>query len=998
VQPGMTRLSIASFSLSLILVIAAFAQSNTATVYGNVMDQSGAVIANAPVAATNKLTGIRSTAVSNSTGQFTFNFLPVGTYIFEVEAPGFQKQVRDQVPLSAGQTAELIFQLALATSNESVTVSAEATSLNTESAEQHTTVTTKEVLELPLAKRDWSGLLQVGNGVAKAGGSGISLNGLPPSGFYLTVDGTNAFEDSELPTVGFYQSFNTINTINSEAIGEVSFSKGIAPASIGSSMSGTINLITKSGTNQFHGSLVEINSVAAFNARNQFLATKPGSTFNEFGGSFGGPIIRDKLFFFGNYEGTRNSAFTAVTGAVPTKEFVAQVLASQPVFQSILAQFPFPNQPYAAAAQSAQYIGAAASVANDNNAVARFDYYADAKDLVTLRYTRARPYSLVPNKVAIDPRATYGHDDTYNGQYTHSATGWTSVARFGYNRTNILRSDQGYGANLPGFSFGFSVGAPESFAKRGSIFSGEEMIAKTIGRHSLQFGAIVQRNNSGRIDDTTTAYSYSSLADLLANIPNSLSISFPLTLYQLHTYQVGGYVQDDFRVNSNLTFNLGIRYDHFTVPKERDSRVYTRAATSLGPGFGPFKSADHPYDADWLNFAPRLGFAWSIGKDRKTVIRGGSGIFVSPHPIQGAGASMVLAGPNVPLHLNLSRAQALAQGLKYPFDRDPILANIEATNAPISNTAISDHYPNPYSIQWMMSVERELPGGMVFETSYVGNRSLHMNMVRMQNLPDRITGIAPNPDPNFGQFRYYDASDSSWYNALQLSLDKRFSKGLSYGLHYTYASNISYGDADLWLQAPPQDNNNIRADKGPTPFSIRHNFNASVVYELPFGHWVNPNPSRAAKLLLGGWQISSIFTANTGLPGNITESKSAYPSSRPDATGLDRVFSNYTDTLQYLNPAAFVPVPIITASGAAARPGNLGRYAIRMPGRVNVDASLAKSFELSERFHLQLRGDAFNALNHTNLTGLQTDISNSAFGRLTSATARTLQIGARLQF
>lgn len=994
-----TRSRSLSASLALVLLVSAhtaFGQANTATIYGNVTDQSGAVLPAATITATNGLTGIKTTAVPDSGGRFTFNFLPVGVYTFVVEAAGFQSQARDGVTLSAGQTVQLAFQLAINSAKESITVSGEPTPLNTESSEQHSTIGTQNVQELPLAKKDWTGLLQLGNGVTKTATS-VSLNGLPPSGFYLTVDGTNAFADAELPGVGFYGGFNTINTINSEAIAEVSFTKGIAPASAGSSMSGTINLITKSGTNQYHGSLLELNSVAAFNARNQFLATKPGSTFNEFGGSFGGAIIHDKLFFFGNYEGTRTHAFTAVSGSVPTKEFVAQVLASAPEYQPILAQFPLPTQPYAAGAQTAQYTGSAATVANDNNAVGRLDYYVDSNDLLTFRYTRARPYSSVPNKVAIDPRDTTGHDDTYNAQYTHSAPSWTSVARMAWNRMNILRADEGYGDQLPGFSFGFSVGAPEVFAKRGSIFSGEETIAKVIGRHSLQLGFVLQRNNSGRTDDTTTSYSYSTLPDLLANIPNSLAVSFPLTLYQLRSYQFGGFVQDDFRVTSNFTLNLGLRYDHFTVPKERDGRVYTREASALGPGFGPYKPADQAYDADWNNFAPRLGFAWTVGKDRKTVVRGGSGIFVSPHPVQGAAASTVLAGPNVPFHLTLNRAQGISQNLKYPLARDAILANIKATSASISNIAIADHFPNPYSIQWMLSIERQLPAGMVLETSYVGNRGLHLNETRTENLPDRITGIAPNPDPSFGQFRYFDGSDSSWYNALQVLLEKRFSKGFAYGVHYTYANNISYGDADLWLQTPPQDNNNIRADKGPTPFDIRHTFNANALYEFPLARWVGTN-SHVGRLALEGWQVSSILTASTGLPANITESKSAYPSSRPDATGLDPTFSNYTDTLQYLNPAAFVAVPLVTASGATARPGNLGRNAIRLPGRWSIDASLAKNLNFSERFHFQLRGDAFNALNHTNLTGLDTNISNATFGRLTSATARTIQIGARLNF
>jgi hypothetical protein len=275
---------------------AAFGQANTATIYGTLTDQSGAAVANAMVSAANNPTGIQSSTTANSGGQFTFNFLPVGTYTFTVEAAGFQKQVRTAVALSAGQTTQLNFQLALTSVKESVTVSGEAPVLDTESAEQHATIGTQDVRELPLSKKDWSGLLQLGNGVTRGGSTGVSLNGLPPSGFNLSVDGTNAFEDAELPGVGFYGSFNTINTINSEAIAEVSITKGIAPASIGSSMSGNISLITKSGTNQFHGSLLELNSVAAYNARNQFLPTKPGSTFNEFGGSFGGPIIHDKLF------------------------------------------------------------------------------------------------------------------------------------------------------------------------------------------------------------------------------------------------------------------------------------------------------------------------------------------------------------------------------------------------------------------------------------------------------------------------------------------------------------------------------------------------------------------------------------------------------------------------------------------------------------------------------------------------------------------------------
>jgi hypothetical protein len=976
----------------------AYGQSNMATVYGNVLDPSGAAVPNAQVEARNDLTGIRFTGTSNSLGQFTLSFLPVGTYTFTVQAPGFQSQIKSKVPLSAAQTVSLKFDLTISSVETSVTVSAAAALLSSDTAEQHLTMVADEVFEFPLQKKDWSGLLQLGNGITKSS-SGVSLNGLPPAGFYLTVDGTNAAQDAEMPSVGFYGGFNTINTVNSEAIAEVSTTKGIAPASVGSSMSGNINLITKSGTNQFHGSLLEINSVAAYGARNTFLATKPGSTFNEFGGSFGGPIIHDKLFFFGNYVGTRAKAFRAVTGTVPTKEYLAKVAAAQPVYTSMLSVLPLPNQPYVSGAQTAQYVSASSSGADDNNAIARIDYYASSRDILTLRYTRARPYSLSPKIVEVNPQATTGHNDTFNAQYTRSEPSWTSQTRFGYNRMNVLRLDEGYGIGLDSISFqGFSTVGAEAFTKLGSIYSWEETIAKNVGRHVLQFGGIVQRNNSGRIDDTTTSFSYSSEADFLANIPNQIQINFPLKPYLLHTYQFGGFVQDDFRATANLTLNLGIRYDYFTVPKERDGRVFVRDANELGPGFGSWRPASQMWDANWANVAPRLGFAWSLGNNRKTVLRGGSGLFYSGHPVQGPAPGTVLVAGNVPFRLTLNRTQALAQGLKFPVDKAAKLEQVKASGSPISNQTINRHFPNPYSIQWMLGLQRDFLGGTILEASYTGNRGLHLNMVRMMNLPDRNTGIAPNPDPYFGQFRYYDGSDASWYNALQVSLKGKLLKGPSLGVYYTYANNMSYGDGDLWLQANPQDNNNLRADKGPTPYDVRHRFNASFLYELPLARWMSLN-GRATGLLIGGWQVSGVLTATTGSPVNVTQSTSSYPSSRPDAvSGVNPYLDNYTVTRQYLNSTAFLSVPIIKVSGASARPGTAGRYSLRAPGQWTLDASLAKNFRVTERIKFQLRADFFNALNHTNLGGLTGNVSSSSFGRLTSATPRTGQIGAKIEF
>jgi hypothetical protein len=617
--------------------------------------------------------------------------------------------------------------------------------------------------------------------------------------------------------------------------------------------------------------------------------------------------------------------------------------------------------------------------------------------MFTGRYTRSRPERLQPRVISINPRISTGHGDVYNGQFTHSSANWTAVTRYGYNRLYLSRADEGFGASLDQVTFNFNTAGAEIFQKQGLTQSWEETVAINRGRHSLQFGGIFKRQKAARIDDNTNGFTYANLSDFLANIPNQIQVNFPVPLYRLFTNQFGGFVQDDFRIRPNLTINAGIRYDYFSVPQEGNGRVFNRAQTALGPGFGDFRPADQMYNASWLNFGPRLGFSWGVGADRKTVVRGGAGIFFNPHPIFGGPIEVSApTAPTVPNRLTLSRAQALALGLNYPVNTSALLARLVSTGTPIAGTAISANFPNPYSIQWTLGIQRQIWANMVFDVAYVGNHGLHLIANRTENLPDRITGIAPNPA--FGQFRYYDSSDASKYHSLQVSLQKRYSFGLSFNVAYTYANNMSFGDADLLLNNNPQDNNNLRADYGPTPYDIRHNFTTSFLYELPFAR-LTGQTDHFSRLLLAGWQLSGVLSANTGLPVNVTNGRSSYPNSRPDtATGVSSIFDNYHDTLQYFNPSAFVAVPLASASGASIRPGNLSRNAFRAPGAINLDASLAKNFAVTERVRLQLRGEFFNALNHTNLGGLVTDISKTNFGRLTSATARTGQIGARLTF
>ena len=996
--------------LALSLSLRGHSQVSTASVTGTITDPSAAAITGAEVILKNTATGIERRVKTNGSGLYTFDFIPIGTYSLQVVQPGFQVQKQAGIALSASDQQRIDFMLPVAKDATVVEVNSSGTALDTISPQQTVSIDQVAINELPVSRQDWTSVLQLGPGLSTEGGgpapagSSLTINGLPPAGFNLTVDGTNATSDPETPAFGFYQAPNVINTINNDAIAEVSVVKGIAGAQIGGTMSGNVNIITKSGTNSFHGSLYEINDVSAFDARNQFVTKKPRSTFNEFGGSIGGPMLHSKLFFFGSYEGARLSAFQAISATVPTPLFRS---ISPSVFSPVINAFPTIAQPADPTALVGQYFGTGSVRQTDGNGVARIDYNPNENNLIYARYIRARPFKLSPNAISINSRSTTGHSDAFNIGYTHAGHGWTAMTRYGYNRIKLQRLDLGFGADLEQIVVaGINSAGAEQFLKSGLFNTGEQQFAKTFGNHSLTAGMIVQRQDAGRTDYNTASFNYASTSDYIANIPNQVQITFDLDPFNLYFYQYGGFLQDDWKIRPDLTLNLGLRYDYFTVPKEDSGRIFNRGVDptnpSLGPGYGGYRPADSMYNGDYNNIQPRVGFAWTPGGSQNTVVRGGSGIFVSPHPIFGGPIDLVQNSATQPFRVTLTGAQAANSGLKYPLPRasfDQALANLQSSgviSTRVINTTINGNFPNPYSIQWMLGVEQSLPFTHRIEIDYIGNRGLKLNMTETKNLPDRVTGVLPQP--TFPQFRYYYAGDASNYHGLQVQLIKAPWNGLSYGVSYAWSKVLSFADANLLLQTPPQDNDKIRADYGPPSFDMRNRMTANFMWAPPIARWTGFN-NRAAKLLLDGWQISGILKARSGMPLNVTNGSSSYPSDRPDGLSTaNRYLPNYGTTRKYLNAASFATVPISAASKAQIRGGTLGRYGILGPKSTVFDASIAKTFQFTERLKFQLRADAFNSLNHTNYGGLVTNISSGTFGQLTSATPRTVQIAGRFTF
>ena len=564
------RVVILCLGMSLLCPALVRGQVTTATVYGNVTDGSGAQIPSAPVIIVNEETGSTQTATTDRTGEFTFNFLPVGRYSLTITATGFKEQTESGIELTAGLRVRRTYALEIGSLTEKVTVTAGKPLVNTVNAEQLISHDTTEVREMPLARRDWTNLLNIGTGVevrGSGGGTGISMNGMPPGGFSLTVDGTQASASSEETSLTSFGNFNLIKVVSLEAISEVNVNKGIVQAEYANTLSGNIGLITKSGTNNVHGSVFENYQNASLNARNQFLTTKPPSKLNQFGGSIGAPIVKNKLFAFGVYEGYRLNSFVAINSDVATPEYRAQAIAAVPSYKQFFDTLPLPTQPYVTGARTGGFIGSGSSEAHDDHVVVRGDYNINNQNRISSRYTRGRPDSLSPRVSPVNPQTFTGLDDAFTASYFRIGSSFSSETRFGFGRNDVTRLDGIYTLGIAGIAgLTFPSNGGEILATSGQNWSIEEIVAVNKGRHSIKFGGLLQFQDQTRENAETPQVTYGNDADLLANDTTRMQLTFGLRPYLIEYWTNGYFIQDDFKIRPNLVVNLGLRYDYFSVP------------------------------------------------------------------------------------------------------------------------------------------------------------------------------------------------------------------------------------------------------------------------------------------------------------------------------------------------------------------------------------------------------------------------------------------------
>ncbi len=995
-----------------VLAASANAQVTTATFYGVVQDPTGAIMPEAKVSLLNQDTGVGREQIADSNGEFGFQFLPVGVYILRIEAPGFQTYEGAGNELRAGQQVRKVYVLEVGQLSQKTEVSADPPLVNTVNAEQQQSVSTREVSALPVGRRTLSDLMTLGSGIVNAGLGRFNFNGLGASGANFTMDGIDASTNPQAPQAQFKEGQNYIAIVSLEAVQEVQVTKGVFSAEYGRTLGGNVNVITKSGTNQWHGSLLELFNAEELNGRQQFLTRRPGTTFNQYGGSLGGPIRKDRIFVFGAYEGYQERNAVALQGNVPTPLLRDEMIGAVPAYKTVLDLYPLPNQPFNATAVTGTYIGAGSQTASDNHIVLRPDIHLTDNALLSATYVRASPNRLDPRVQELNPQKFDGTTNRLNLNFIYiGGPRWSSETRFGYNRDDRSRNDGFYdikdpskpetipgGRRYPGISaLGFNIKGELNIIGRAPHKSLDQKLSATLGRHSLKFGGLIFWNEIGSENIETPVLTYQNMADLLANIPNSVSMIFGRNDADATAKEWGLFIQDDFRVSPRLTLNLGLRYDYFSrftahAPGDSSRGPYIINLDGLTlpsfhyTGFRPFAN---PYESDAFNLGPRLGFAYSVDQQSKTVLRGG--FATTFQPLNGEiEKNMIQNAVDEPFSANISRLDAQRLGINFPAFNEDVLRLIGTGLAAPNYQYMDPHVKAPYSMNFSFTVERTLSNSLALETAFVGTRGVKLIGMRFYNQPDRVTGQRPNPALAID--RFYDNSDSSHYYAWQTSLRKRYSSGLVANVHYTWAKAIAYNRGDIGFgNSYIQEFFDIKANKGRPEGDIAHNFVADFVYQIPV-----PAMGRALKAAFEGWEVSGIFSARTGLPLAVTQ-PNALMGQRPDLIDPANVYVR--SGLQYLNRAALAQVPVSSVSGTTIRPGTLGNGALLAPGLWNLDASFAKVLTFGERWNLRFRADMLNAMNHTNFVGVDTNPQSGNFGRFTStAGARRVQFGLRLTF
>ena len=1078
--------------ISLLLVAAAiaFAQFDTGAVLGTVRDKSGAAVQGARISLENQENGIRAEKNTDESGSYEFPGVRVGRYKVSAEMAGFNTATVVDVSVNVNSRQRVDVELTVGAVSETVEVSGAATILETDSSQRGQVVTSAQAVGLPLNGRNYSSLVLLTTGVRQSaiGTASVStnregsfnVNGLRSTFNNFMLDGldNNAYGTSN-------QGFsNQVNQPPPDSVAEFQVVTNNMSAEYGRSGGATINVAYKSGTNGFHGDLWEFFRNTQLNATGFFKPRDnrtPPLNRNQFGFDFGGPIVKNRAFFFTDYEGFRQIRRFVVTATLPNEAQRALANQASITFQptdpspaagqdprlaavtlpvtsfarSVINNLPLPNS------GGNLYVGLQGFRDYTDKYNAKFDYVISPKSngFVRLGQRKANLYDEPPF-----PGASGGDGNGFTRVLNQSlSTGITFTPsssqvlefRFGVNRTMAGKYAPFLGGPTvqdlygitglpsdPSIAGGLNTQVVTGFSNIGRQATNPQWQHPTVynpkinysiirARHSIRAGYEWQRaavevqdvNPLYGRDTYNGAFSGSTYNDFLLGLRAQYALS---TFFIAHLRQNlnFAYIQDDWKVNSKLTVNAGLRYEYATPYWEENNALTnwdptTRTMLKAKDGSTYDRAL---IDPDRNNFAPRLGFAYTMTP--KTVIRSGFGTSYMHYQRAGGGNLLPINGPQV-INAVVNQAyvvnhqvnpafrttqQGYPAGLTSPDQFVPVNANI---------TYIPRDTKTSYVMSWFFSIQREVAKNTVVDIAYVGNRANKLLLFANYNqaIPNAPGQSLPlqsrRPYQDYGDITIACNCGFSNYNSLQVRAEHRFANGWQLLNSFTWSKAID--NAAGSLENPngnfpaPQNWYNLAGDKGLSAYDQPFTNITSFIYQVPFGRGRKLNSSSGVvDAILGGWDITGINTmtsgptvtptyspASTFIVSGIAQDFRGANNYRPNIVGnpvipeAQRSVTNYLDRAAFVIPTTLSPSPF----------GNAGRNIIRGDAFYQLDAAILKNFAFAERFRLQLRGEAFNLLNKTNLRAPDANVSSGTFGRVTSANdARQLQVALKLSF
>jgi hypothetical protein len=1076
-------------------MVQALAQTGQATVSGIVTDAQGGAIPAAMVIASDIQTGIKTRVTTNDSGAYSIPNLPIGSYSLTVEKDGFRRYLRENLRLTTGEDLGLNVQMQLGTINETIEVKADAPLVESRTSDVAQLIESKSISDLPLGDRQTMNIINLTGaavfvGYAATGGQkpNFSLAGGRTQSQMFWIDGGTG-QNMRLG-VGQFDLDPPI-----DAVEEIKVLQNNYSAEYGGSAGGVVVETTKSGTNQYKGTLFEYFRNNAMDAPGFFAPVingqkvSPELRSNIFGGTFGGPIRRNKTFFFlavadrprrtgsvqtvtppttlqrtGDFSQTLSGGKLVTIydpASVGTRTpFTGNVIPSSridPVAQKAIQLYPLPN----VSPSTAQ--GNIVSALTSRYIEAKVDHSFSDKHKIMGRYIydieAPTPTSIYMEQAADPTGFSEVHVNIFHGSWIYVMSP-TLVNDMRFEYSNRLSHAETFGLgqdwaaklgipNLPNNAFpqfspsGYSnLGSSSQERRQYPIIQHQfiDNLSWVEGKHAMKFGFELRRsfNHELNLPTASGAFTFStlttglpgnsatgiSLASMLLGIPYTFAENQTDELNR-YSWYIAGFAQDDWGVSRSLTLNIGVRWETDTPMTDTNNRMNGFDLSAINPvsgtpgvvkfmGVNGFSTG--AYNGDWNNFGPRFGFAWKPFQSEKMVVRGGYGLFYS-HPFDAGVPNQATLGFSTSVSIN-----SPDNGLTFPFTLRNGPPAVAATRSALNDsfgavpwgqtptTAVTFFDPSRrtgYAHQFNLGVQRQLPGSIVVEVSFLSNdgRKLPNTAMPIDQILPSVLGPSRSSQINrpYPQFSGVTINSptlaTSNYYAGMIKLEKRFSQGLNISSSFTHSKfldNSFESGSTLGSNNGPYSNYyNRRADYGYSANDIPNRFVFSTVYELPLGggkRWLNAGPT---KLVVGGWSLSSVITSQSGPPFTVTTQTNtcncfSSGSLRPNVTRnpnlSDPKVTQWFDTTAFSQPATY-------------QFGSEGVGILRGAGLTNLDVSVQRRFRLTERINLQFRGEAFNSLNHTNFSLPNTTFGSPTFGQVTGAgPARQMEVGMRLEF